>query len=217
MRIRLIFLLAAGLGLSANALGQTLYRYVDERGVAHYSDKPLIEATGRPTAKITSSGARLPGQPGSGSDAAGSGEPPNGPDRARRAEANSQARYEQRRNLALLATYNSLEEIDQAENFALREPKKSMRDAQARMIEAGRRRADLRTQVEALGTRPVPAELSQDLANAEFEFRSLATLVQSKRREVQAITSRFDEDRRRYELLLARQPAPAEAPHTAVN
>jgi hypothetical protein len=186
---------AIALLICVPALGQTLYRYVDSSGAVQYSDKPLIEGTGRSVERISKGGTHLLDKPGAASTAAVAG--------AQHRES-VEEKTEQRRNLALLATYNSLKEIDEAQAYALRDARRELREAQTQMVDTGRRREQLQSQLDGLGSRPVPAELEQKLTDTEFEFKSLAGLVESKRRDVQSINERYDEDRRRYVELVAK-------------
>jgi hypothetical protein len=197
----LVIAAQATLLLCLPAFGQTLYRYVDGNGVVHYSDTPLLEATGRTIERISKGGTHLSDKPASTDkpSAVKSGDPPF-PDAGRR-EQDAAARVEQRRNLALLATYNSLKEIDDARSFALRDARRELHDAQARMLESGRLREQLQTSLDAAVDREAIADLKQRLNNSTLEFKSLASLVEVKRRDLQSINERYDEDRRRYGLL----------------
>jgi len=200
-------LLTAGCALLASAAAaQTLYRYVDSSGAVHYSDKPLLESTGRQIDRLTKGGTHI--APGAG-PAGKPGDPTvlSEAEKARRKAQTDLEKIEERRNYALLATYNSLKEIDDAQDFATRDPRRELRDAQTRMIDAGRRREALQTQVEGLGGAAPPAELRQQLVAAELEFKNLAVLVEGKRRDMQTLNDRFEEDRRRYRELMARRQA----------
>jgi len=212
-----LLIVVASLCASTAAAAQTLYRYVDSSGVVHYSDKPLIESTGRSIDRISRSGTRL--SPKGGGVVQDGEAPSTDAERLKRKQHEELVKTEERRNLALLATYNSLREIDDAQEFALRDPKRELREAQIRMVDAGRRRAQLQGQMDAYPDREAPADLRQRLSTLEFEFKSLASLVEAKRREVQAINERYEEDRRRYSQLLAKRQDLIEAagtpPHSA--
>jgi len=199
------------------AFGQTLYRYVDGAGAVHYSDKPLLEASGHSVERLSRSGTHLTDKFSTDkpSGAGKAGEPALTD--AQRKEQDAALQNEQRRNLALLATYNSLKEIDDAQTFALRDARRELREAQNRMVEQGRLREQLETRLDA-GDSGVTLEMRQQLRNATLEFKSLAGLVEAKRRDVQSINERYDEDRRRYAQLLQKGSIagdPAEAPPAA--
>jgi len=185
------------------AFGQTLYRYVDGAGLVHYSDKPLMEATGRAVERISKSGTHLT-EKGSATDKPAAAGKPGDPalTDAQRKDMDSASRSEQRRNLALLATYNSLKEIDDARSYALSDARRELHEAQTRMLEAGHLREQLQNRQDTVGESATAPEAQQKLLNATLEFKSLARLVESKRRDVQSINERYDEDRRRYAQLL---------------
>src|SRR3974377_1709664 len=122
MRIQSIITAVATL-VCLPAFGQTLYRYVDSSGSVHYSDKPLTEAAGRSVERISKTGTHLADKATTPTKlgAAIASEP-------RHTDQDSAAKLEERRNLALLATYSSLKEIDDAQVFALRDPKRELRE-----------------------------------------------------------------------------------------
>lgn len=180
---------------STTVLAQTLYRYTDERGKVYYSDKPLTHLTGRPVDQMTKQGTVVKRTPGALSpeeratlDA----------EAKRRAELDKQREAENRRNLALLATYSSEKEIDDAHAFALRDPMEILRETETKYAAADKRRGDLRAQIEKLAGKPVPGKLKQDSTDADLEAKSLSEILEAKRRDVQLINDRYDEDRRRY-------------------
>src|SRR5579871_2351367 len=154
MLIRALIIAAAAALLCLPAAGQTLYRYVDSNGAVHYSDKPLIESTGRAIERISRTGTHL-ATPVRSQTAAASETQAKSKDAA--------VTTEERRNLALLATYNSLKEIDDAQAYALRDARRELRDAQSHMVDSGRLREQLQNQVDGYGSKPAPAELMHKL------------------------------------------------------
>jgi hypothetical protein len=204
------------------AAAQTLYRYVDERGKVYYSDKPLTHLTGRPVDQMSKQGTVVKRTPAS----------PTPEERAamelaerRRAEAEKANAHEQRRNLALLATYSSEKEVEDAHVFALRDPLALVRETEAKLAAAQKRHAAVKAEVEKQAGKSTP-ESREKLATAELEVKSLTDVLDSKRRDVQLINDRFEEDKRRYaELAKQRQaivsnansptmtPTPAAAPN----
>jgi len=196
------FVLAVGAGaLLASVIpapAQTLYRYVDTNGRVHYSDKPLTELSGRPVDQLGRTGAVIKHTPAA----------PSAQERAmieaeRRRDADNQRsrENEQRRDLALLATYSSAKEIDEAHAFAVREPQALANDTEAKLAAAETRRDKAKGAL--AGAKPADAaSLQRELSAAEIEARALTQLLAAKRREIQTLDERFSEDRRRFAELV---------------
>jgi hypothetical protein len=135
---------------------------------------------------------------------------PEGDEKARLAkEADLQKKREleaaqkdaQRRHRALLATYTSEKDIEDARSRALRENQKQVQEIEGRMGEIKKRQArfekDLELYKEA-GKGSPPARLQEEIINAEIDLKAQQTLLDSKKKEVEGINARYDEDRRRY-------------------
>lgn len=202
MRSFVVTVIVGALFASAGAASaQTLYRYVDKNGKVHYSDKPLTDLAGRPVDQLSRSGSILRHTPA----------PPTAEERAaieeekRRTAAAQKAReVEQRRDVALLTTYSSAKEVEDAHAFAVREPQALVRDAEAKLAAAVAKRDKAKAALAAAkGGEVVTAQ--RDATAAEIDVKSFTELLAAKRREVQTINERFDEDKRRYsELVRAR-------------
>lgn len=203
--ILLSFAVLSALLATASA-AQTLYRYTDERGRIVYSDKPLTHLAGRPFDEINRNGAtvrRAAVAPTNDELVAKAAE------QRRRAEIDKAQEGENRRNTALLVMYTNEKEVEDAHQFALREPLAVFRQTEVKYTAAEKRRAGLRAQVDALGNKPIPAEQRDALVSAELEVKSLAQILETKRRDVQAVNDRYEEDKRRFtELLRQRGQAP---------
>lgn len=195
--------LSVGLVLAAQAHAQTLYRYVDKNGKIVYSDKPLTDLTGRQVDQLNKQGTvvkRTPAEPTPEERAAIEEE------RRRAAELAKQRERETRRDVALLATYTSAKGIDEAHAFATREPLGVIRESEAKLVEAEKRRDQLKADLEA--KKGNEAVLRQQLGTNDAHIKALNELLVAKRRDMQAINDRFEEDKRRYgELVRSRNAA----------
>jgi hypothetical protein len=107
-----------------------------------------------------------------------------------------------RRNRALLATYTSEKDIEEARGRALREHQKQVDEIQGRMDEIKRRHAryekDLALYKDA-GKGAPPARLKEEITNAEIDFKAQQSLMDAKKKEVEGINARYNEDKRRYQ------------------
>ena len=107
-----------------------------------------------------------------------------------------------RRNRALLATYTSEKDIEEARGRALRENQKQVDEIQGRMDEIKRRHAryekDLALYKDAVKGTP-PARLKEEITNAEIDLKAQESLLEAKKKEVEGINARYNEDKRRYQ------------------
>jgi len=107
-------------------------------------------------------------------------------------------REELRRNRALLATYTSVDEIEDARVRALEGNSRAIKDANQRIAEIKARQDELAKEIGSYESKPVPAELKREAENARFNLEAQEGLRDAKLKEAQAINARYDEDRRRY-------------------
>ena len=109
------------------------------------------------------------------------------------------SKEEGRRNRALLATYTSDKDIDNARGRALQENEIAVKDIRVR-IDALRKRQDtLKKELEFFqGKNKPPAKLTEDIRNADFDIKTQEELMATKKKEVALINSRYDDDKKRY-------------------
>ena len=108
-------------------------------------------------------------------------------------------REETRRNRALLATYTSAKDIDDARTRALAENQKAIRDVESRMDTIRKRRAGYDKELEFYkgGNKP-PAKLLEDIHTSEVDLQAHEDLLAMKKNEVQQINARYDDDKKRF-------------------
>ncbi len=220
-RARLTLILVSALtSIALPAGAQTLYRYTNEKGIVVYSDTPTNTA-GQPVDRMTSGGVAIKRPPAPDKNAPSRTETV----RAASPEATASSRDaedRQRRNTALLSTYNSVQEIEASRLHALREPLELLRQAQKRMIAAGRLLNQLQrtagpapasgTGSNATPTMAGTTDLAQQLEGARFDLKTQALVTQNKQHEVEVIQARFDDDLKRYIALTNTGGAAAAAP-----
>ena len=107
-------------------------------------------------------------------------------------------REEQRRNRALLATYTSVEDIENARLRALEGNALAIKEVDQRIAEIKARLAKLSEEMEFYKSKPAPAELKRDIKNAEIDLEAQQGLRDAKLKQAQAINAKYDEDRNRY-------------------
>lgn len=107
-----------------------------------------------------------------------------------------------RRNRALLATYQNEKEIDQLRQRELRENQKQVAEIENRINDIKSRRARFQKEqalFQESGKGKPPARLQEEITNADIDLKAQETLLAAKKKEVESINARYDEDKRRYQ------------------
>jgi hypothetical protein len=125
---------------------------------------------------------------------------------AKKREDETVQREASRRNQALLATYTSEKDIEEARTRALADNGRATRELQER-IEAIRKRQAGYEKEAALhkGKPELPIKLRDDMRIAENELKAQQDLLENKQREAGAINARYDEDKKRYGAITSRR------------
>ena len=106
---------------------------------------------------------------------------------------------EGRRSRALLATYTSEQEIENARVRALQENQIAVKDVEGKIALIRKRHGDLAKELDFYqGKNKPPAKLEQDIKNAEIDLKAQEGLLASKKKEVDSINVKYDEDKKRY-------------------
>jgi hypothetical protein len=106
---------------------------------------------------------------------------------------------EGRRNRALLATYTSEKDIDDARGRALADNEAAVQDIERRIAALKKRQDELKKELDFFqGKNKPPVKLSADIRNSEFDIKTQEDLMAAKKKEVALINSRYDEDKKRY-------------------
>ncbi|CAG1005797.1 hypothetical protein BURK1_03239 [Burkholderiales bacterium] len=198
--------LAVALAFAPDAPAQKLYKWTDENGVVHYTDKApdtarggeVLDKQGRTVRRI---------------------EPPPTPEQVRAKAADEDKRRalerEQevvaRRDRALLSSYTTEAEIDLARARAVATVESQIESAQAYLAQLTRRKQDIDSRKAWFKDKPVPPQLERESEGADSEYTKNSDLVVQKRRELAAVTARYDADKARWRELKALQDANAAA------
>jgi len=140
---------------------------------------------------------------------------------ARKEEAKKKAAEERRRSLALLSTYSNEKDIYSARDRALAEVEKNMKQSQARLEEANKKKVKLDAEKEFYKGKAIPDSLKAQIRENEKEIKAQSAAVDGRVKEMEEIRTRFGEERKRYLELTGKKPAeattttPAAEPKTA--
>lgn len=202
----LAILLLAALVLNAPAARAKTYKWVDDQGVVHYTDKMPPEAINKGNVELNKQGVPI-----KKTDPALTVEQR----RARemedeRARATAKARDDiARKDRALLQSYTTESEIDLSKRRALGTIEAQVQSAQAYVATLTKRKEEIMARVAALGDKPQPPGLEREVANVNEELQKQADLLATKRKEASTVTARYDADKQRWREL--RTNAEAEA------
>ena len=186
--------------LGATRAHAATYKWVDDQGVVHYTDRIPPEAVNKGNVVLDKNAVPIRRN-----------DPPLTAEQ-RRAKAEEDARQQQiakdrelvdRRDRALLATYTVESEIDLARNRALSTIDAQVQSSGSYTASLNKRKAELEARVAALGDKPVPPVTERELATTNAELAKQADLVAAKQREITAVNAKYDADKRRWKELRA--------------
>ncbi len=215
---------AAALCAACGAAWAQTYRCTGKDGKKYYGSTVPTPCLGQPVEMLSTQGTvirRLDPQATEAERAAKAAEA------AKKREEDAANREEERRNRALLATYMSEKDIEEARGRALAENAEATKQIQAHIAEINKRQAGFQKEMEFYSDAPKaadktgkskpdakakkasaakpPAKLTDDMHNADMELKAQETLLAAKQKEVDAINAKYDEDKKRYRELT--QPA----------
>ena len=190
-------ILAAMLALAAAqpALGQKMYKCVDAKGKVYYTQLPPSECLGKGAEELSRQGQvvkRLEGALTPQQEAAREAE------RRKKQEDEIAAREERRRNQALLNTYSSEGDIEEARSRAIKDNELAVKEIEKRVEGALKRRKAFEAEKEFYAKKPVPAKLQDDIKNNEIELKNQQELLAARKKQVAGINAKYDSDKKRY-------------------
>ncbi len=213
-------LLAAGLAFAPIAAEAQSYRCVGNDKKKYYGSTVPPECAGQPVEQLDSQGHVIKRFD------------PQGEEKLRRAkeaavvkkrEEDAIAKESSRRNRALLATYTSEKDIDEARGRALAENVKAIKEIEQRIEAIKKRQAGYAKEMEfyqeaapkpaadkkdkpaaKAGAKP-PPKLMEEVQTAEMDLKVQENLRAAKMKEVDAINAKYDEDKKRFVELTKRK------------
>ena len=128
------------------------------------------------------------------------------------AEAQRKEKEEARKNKALLSTYGSDKDIEVARSRALADNEKAVKETQAKIDQIQKAGVEMKKELEFYkGKNKPPAKVTQDIQNNEIDLKAQQDLLAAKKKDVDVINARYDEDKRRY-LELTKGPGTVPSP-----
>ena len=192
-------LLIAGMALAPLAADAQSYRCTGKDGKKYYGQSIPPACIGMPVEQLNSQGMVTQRYDAAASAAEREKKVVEEEERKKREAITKE---EGRRNRALLATYTSAKDIDDARGRALQENETAVKDIQRRIDGLKKRQDDLKKELDFFqGKNKPPAKLNEDIRNADFDIKTQEELMATKKKEVALINSRYDDDKKRYSEL----------------
>lgn len=199
-----LLVLAAAAGVAANASAAALYKWVDDKGVVHYTDKMPPEAVDRGNVELSKQGVAIKKV-----------DPALTPEQRRAREQEEErkralAKQQEevaRRDRALLASYTSENEIELARQRAIAAIDTVLQSTAAYTERINKRKAEVQEKMATFRNRPVPPALERENESLNEELARQAEVISSKRREAAAINAKYDADKARWRELASSRAA----------
>jgi len=202
-----MFLCSTLLAVAPAAAQERMYKCVDAKGKVYYTQVPPPECLGRDTQELNKSGTLIRKNPAA-IPLTPAQEQAREAERKKKLEEEERSREERRKNLALLNTYSSERDIEEARTRALAEAQGAIEDTERRIAGAQKRHKELEAEKEFYVKKPMPFKLKQEIANNEIEIENQFALLEAKKKEISTIKAKYDEEKRRYVELTSGKAAP---------
>ena len=202
----MMFLCSTLLALAPAAAQERMYKCVDARGKVYYTQVPPPECLGRDTQELNKSGTLIRKNPAV-IPLSPAQEQAREAERRKKIEDEEKSKEERRKNLALLNTYSSEKDIEDARARSLTEAQGAIEDTERSIAGAQKRQKELEAEKEFYVKKPMPFKLKQEIANNEIQIRNQTVLLDAKKKEINTINAKYNEDRRRYIELTSGKPA----------
>jgi hypothetical protein len=186
----------------ASAHAQRMYKCVDAKGKVYYTQIPPKECQGQATQELSRQGRVVKEHEVITPEKQAAREA----ERKRKAEQEKLAGEERRKAAALLNTYSSEKDIEDARRRALKLAEDAIKASEKRITDAQKRRATYEKEKEFYAKTKLPEKLLQDIQNADLEIKNQQELMGLKKKEIGSINARYDDDRRRYVELTRASP-----------
>ena len=201
---------AAWLALGAlPAAAAGVYKWTDDQGIVHYSDQMPADALNKGGVVFDKQGRQIKKI-----------DPTLTPAQVKAKEVEDERQRliakaqedKSRRDVALMHSYTSEEEIEFARGRALLAVESQLKSAETYVADLTKRQQELRKDKLAYGTKPFPGTLDIELTGLDEELARQDKVLAQRRAEITAINAKYENDKLRWREIRADQakpPAPA--------
>lgn len=202
-----VLLLLALVAAGASTAHAALYKWTDEHGIVHYSDKLPVEAVNRANSQLTGQGITVRHTEPVRTVAARVPQTESETQKLR--DAARERVIAERRDRALVESYANEAEIDLAKSRAIATIDGQMQSAHAYIAQIAKRRKELDDRKATFAPRPVPGEIPREIETIDAEIARQNEFIAGKATESANVAARYDSDRQRFRELHSAEPAGA--------
>ncbi|MBS1189974.1 MAG: hypothetical protein H6R10_1766 [Rhodocyclaceae bacterium] len=116
----------------------------------------------------------------------------------RKKEAEAAQQEQRRKDQALLATYSSVADIDQARDRSMAGVQEAIKQTEGKVTALKQKRKKLEGELEFYKNKPVPPEITKGIQDIDYDLKAQQGLIDAKKAELEKIRAKYDEDKRRY-------------------
>jgi hypothetical protein len=198
-------LLAAFAVAKAGTAHAALYKWIDERGVVHYSDQLPADAVNRANYELNRQGLAVK-KTEQARPVAQRALPKTDSEEQQVRQAERDRVIALRRDRALIESYTNEGEIDLARSRALATIEGQVQSAEAFVAQMSKRREELQRAKVTYAPRPVPGAIEREIETIDAELVRQNELIAGKKKEFAAVAARYDADRQRFRELRSESP-----------
>jgi len=199
---------AAVLGCAPAWGADKLYKWTDEKGQVHYTDKMPPEMVNRGNVEMSKQGITV-----NKTDPAIAADPQaKQAEEQRKRDLAREKEDAQRHDRAVLDSYTTEADIDLARNRALKTIASALESAQSYTAQLTKRRSTLVEKKVDPGDKAGQAAFDRELARIDGDLARQNAFVTQKEREITSTNAKYDEDKQRWRAALARKQLADTAP-----
>ena len=200
---RTLWLAGCALAIAPLAVqAQSTYRCTGNDGKKYYGSAIPMQCVGRPVEQLNAQGLVVRRIDPEGERKAREEQEAA---KGKRQEEEAAQREELRRTRALLATYTSERDIEDARKRDLADNEKAVQDVETKIEALKKRRAGYEKELafykdgtDKKAKAGPPSKLTADLSNVDIDLKAQEDLLQAKKKEVTQINAKYDQDKKRY-------------------
>jgi hypothetical protein len=185
------------------AQAQATYRCTGKDGKKYYGSTIPMQCVGRPVEQLNAQGLVVRRIDPEGDEKARADKEASA---EKKKEEDAASREEMRRSRALLATYTSERDIEEARRRALADNEKAVQEVEDKIEALKKRRAGYDKELafyqdggkDKKAKAGPPAKLTADIKNSEIDLKAQEDLLSAKKKEVVVINGKYDDDKKRY-------------------
>ena len=113
---------------------------------------------------------------------------------------------QQRKDQALLNTYGNEQDIELMRKRAEGDVLKAIANAEKKIVEIRQQRKKFENEAEFYKKKTLPHEVKKGLADADSDINSQEEFIAEKKKELEVIHAKYDEDKRRFVKLISQRP-----------